>query len=112
MGVHVAMVIVNPLHWYHRPDHLARVVEQMRLMGPPTIRASWDEVGGLWHAHEGTHRLRAALVLGMAPTLVPVPWRRSADAKVRARYAALRMAHTFDRVTIRYAVTDDTVTPP
>lgn len=94
-------VRVNPLHGYYRPDHLERVIGEMRQIGPPALRASWDEEGGMWHAREGTHRLRAALALGMAPVLIPVPWRRSRDSLVRARHAAMRHAHVFPRVEVR-----------
>lgn len=54
----------------------------------------------MWHAREGTHRLRAALALGLAPVLVPVQWRRTAAALARARIAAVRHAHTFERVVV------------
>lgn len=95
------MTRVNPLHWYHRQDHLARVVSEMRHRGAPVIRASWDAAAGVWHAREGTHRLRAALALGLTPVLVPVPWRRSEQALRRARVAASRYAHEFPRVEVR-----------
>lgn len=95
------MPLVNPLHWYHRPAHLERVIAEMRRRGAPVIRASWDDAAGVWHAHEGTHRLRAAAHLGLAPVLVPVPWRRSNAGRVRARYAARRNAHFFEKVVIR-----------
>lgn len=91
---------VNPPHGYHRPEHLEHVIAVMRTRGAPVLRASWDEAGGVWHAHEGTHRLRAAKALGLAPVLVPVPWRRGAAGKVRARFAAARHGHTFDRVVV------------
>lgn len=90
------VLIVNPLHWYHREAHLAEVVEEMRRRGPPRIRAYWDDVAGIWHAQEGTHRLRAAKQLGLVPTMIPVPWPRTRAALNRARHAARRHAHRFD----------------
>ena len=92
------MILVNPLHHYHRPAHLIHVTAEMRRRGAPTIRAHFD--GEVWHCKEGTHRLRAALALGIAPVLVSVPWWRSAAALERARYAAVRNAHAFPRVVV------------
>lgn len=94
-------VRVNPLHGYFRPEHLLYVIDEMRRLGPPVLRACWDAEAGLWHAREGTHRLRAAKALGLAPVLVSVPWRRSPAGRVRARYAAEKHAHTFERVEVR-----------
>jgi hypothetical protein len=90
----IAHVRINPLHGYYRADHLERVVQEMRHRGPPTIRAYFD--GDTWHAREGTHRLRAAKILGLAPTLVCVAWRRSVTALQRARFQADRHAHVFN----------------
>jgi hypothetical protein len=89
---------VNPLHGYYSPDHLIHVLGEMRRLGPPVLRAAWDDQDGVWHAREGTHRLRAALALGVAPILVRVPWKRTHDA--RARVAALRYAHSFPMVRV------------
>jgi hypothetical protein len=95
-------VIVNPLHGYYRPEHLQHVTEEMRRLGPPVLRACWDAEAGIWHAREGTHRLRAAKALGLVPVLVPVPWRRPLAARERARHAAARHAHVFDRVEVHH----------
>jgi hypothetical protein len=72
----------------------------MRRLGPPVLRAAWDDQDGVWHAREGTHRLRAALALGVAPILVRVQWKRTRDARARARVAALRYAHSFPMVRV------------
>ena len=88
-------IVVNPLHRYYREDHLAEVVTTMRRLGPPTLRATWDAEAGVWHAHEGTHRLRAAVSLGLVPTMVHVPWRKSREALRRARIGATLNAHVF-----------------
>lgn len=93
------MVIVNPLHWYYRPAHLEHVIAEMRRLGPPRLRAHFD--GEVWHAQEGTHRLRAAKALGVAPVLIPVPWRRTRASLERARYAAIRDGHVFVRVEVK-----------
>lgn len=95
------MIRVNPLHGYFREAHLEHVIAEMRHRGPPVLRAYHDAAAGIWHAREGTHRLRAALALGLAPVLVPVPWRRSAESLARARHAAERYGHTFERVEVR-----------
>lgn len=92
------MILVNPLHHYYRPEHLQHVIREMQRRGPPVLRAHFD--GEVWHCMEGTHRLRAALALGLAPMLRPVPWRRSAVALERARFGAMRQSHSFPRVEI------------
>lgn len=92
--------IVTPLHAYYSPAHLDVVVDKMRRLGPPRIRASFDLVSGSWFALEGTHRLRAALALGLAPVLVRTRWPRGCAALERARYAAIIRGHTFERVEV------------
>lgn len=93
-------VNVCPLHHYYRPAHLTHVIAEMQRRGAPRIKATWDHVSDTWYAHEGTHRLRAAKTLGLAPVIRPVPWRKTKAAMGRARIAALRNAHTFDAVII------------
>jgi hypothetical protein len=93
------VILVNPLHDYYRPAHLEHVIGEMRKRGAPVIRAHFD--GEVWHAREGTHRLRACKALGIAPVLVPVRWKRSRDSLARARVAASRFAHAFERVEVR-----------
>lgn len=51
-------------------------------------------------AMEGTHRLRAAWILGLAPVLVRVAWWRSAAALERARFAAIEYGYSFPRVEV------------
>jgi hypothetical protein len=91
-------VLVNPLHHYYREDHLQHVIGEMRKRGAPRIRAYFD--GEVWHAREGTHRLRAAKALGIAPVIVAIPWWRSRAAIERARYRAIERAHNFDHVNV------------
>lgn len=86
---------VNPPHDHHDADHLTHVVSEMRRRGRPVLRAYFDADANVWHAREGTHRLRAAKALGLVPFLIPVPWPRSHSALVRARFLAARNAHTF-----------------
>jgi hypothetical protein len=91
-------VLVNPLHEYYRPAHLRRVIEEMKVLGPPMIRAYWD--GEIWHAREGTHRLRAAKFLGYVPIIVPVLWNKTRQALANAKYAAKKRAHVFDTINV------------
>lgn len=93
--------VVTPLHAYYSPARLARVIAEMGELGAPRIRAHLDEVSGAWFAREGTHRLRAALALGVAPILIPVAWWRSRVALQRARFAAVIRGHLFPLVEIR-----------
>ena len=93
------MIVVNPLHHYYRPLHLDHVIAEMRRRGPPVLRAHFD--GEIWHAREGTHRLRAAKFLGLTPVLVPVKWPKSRASLDRARFSAPMTAHMFERVETR-----------
>lgn len=93
-------VIVTPLHAYFDAAHLDHVIGEMVRRGPPRIRASHDTATGAWFAAEGTHRLRAAARLGLAPVMVPVRWRRGRAALERARFAAIQRGHSFDRVEV------------
>lgn len=92
-------VVVNPLHHYFRPLHLEHVIGEMQRRGPPVLRAYFD--GEIWHAREGTHRLRAAKHLELVPVLVPVKWPKSRASLERARFAAPMTAHIFERVDVR-----------
>lgn len=91
-------VVVNPLHHYYRPPHLDHVIAEMRRRGPPILRAHFD--GEIWHAREGTHRLRACKALGVVPVLRSVPWPKSLASLERARFSAPLTAHLFDRVEV------------
>ena len=62
------------LHEHYDDGHLAQVIEEMRSLGAPRIRAAWVECYGAWVALEGCHRLRAAHALGLSPELVPVEY--------------------------------------
>lgn len=95
------MVIVTPLHHYFRPAHLEHVVGEMLRRGAPVLRAYFDEGTGIWFAREGTHRLRAAKRLGLAPILIPTPWPKSRRSLERARFTAGITGHVFDRVETR-----------
>lgn len=67
----------------------------MHQLGAPSLRAFWDAPYGVWFAYEGTHRLRAAFLLGLMPTLIPIAWWRSAAALTRARFAAVEYGYAF-----------------
>jgi hypothetical protein len=94
------VVVVTPLHAHYSPAHLDYVIEQMRRLGPPKIRAYFDAVSGAWMAREGTPRLRAAKLLDLPPVMVPVRWPHSHKALDRARFAALLRGHAFERVDV------------
>lgn len=91
-------ILVTPLHAHFRQTHLDHVVGEMRRRGPPVLRAYFD--GQVWFAREGTHRLRAAKFLGIAPILRSIPWWRSRASLERARFAANLNAHEFERVDV------------
>lgn len=63
------------IHTEFRQTHLEKVMEQMRELGPPVIRAVWCADRGFWAALEGCHRCRAASKLGLEPIIQPVEYR-------------------------------------
>lgn len=93
-------IVVCPLHWYFRPDHLAEVEAEMVRRGPPTLRGHLDVATGAFLLREGTHRIRAAHRLGLVPTLVAVPWWRPRQRLENARRAAVRRGLVFERVDL------------
>ena len=56
------------MHNHFDEKHLAEVIDEMRTLGAPVIRAVHID-GDLWVALEGCHRLRAAEKLGLVPEL-------------------------------------------
>lgn len=96
----MTLVIVAPLHRYFSPDHLVDVIGEMRRRGAPTLRAYFDASSGAWLAREGTHRLRAAFLLRVAPVLISITWWRSGAALERARFAAIEYGYAFHRVQV------------
>ena len=72
------------------PGHLRDVIEDMLTLGPPTVRCV--EWRGEYYAIEGSHRLRAAFELGLAPTLVVLqPDRLTGDDE--AFWEGLKLSH-------------------
>lgn len=94
------MIVVAPLHRYYSPRHHWHVAAQMRRLGAPRLRGYHDEATGCWLLAEGTHRIRAAYHLGLAPVLIPVPWWRSAASLERERFAAAEYGYTFRLVEV------------
>lgn len=93
------MVVVTALHHHHDAERLLHVIARMSVLGPPVIRA-YHDAGYGWFALEGTHRLRAAMLLGVAPAMLSVGWWRSREALQRARFAALLRGHHFSHVEV------------
>lgn len=63
------MTTVVLLHNHFEQDQLNAVVEEMKVMGTPTIRAYDLGFDNLIQAIEGCHRLRACEVLGITPNI-------------------------------------------
>jgi len=62
------------VHNHYDPDHLAAVIEEMKILGAPTIKAVWMECYGHYAALEGCHRIRAAKALGLVPEIEDVEY--------------------------------------
>ena len=63
------------IHTEYRLSHLDKVIQQMKELGPPEIRAVWCEDRGFWAALEGCHRTRAADKLGLTPIIKPIEYK-------------------------------------
>lgn len=55
-------------------NQLNQVIDEMRTLGAPVIRAVWVECHDAWVALEGTHRLHAAQRLGLTPIIDEVEY--------------------------------------
>jgi hypothetical protein len=62
------------VHNHYDEGHLAEVIEEMKTLGAPTIKAVWMEVYNHWAALEGCHRIRAAKALGLTPEIDEVEY--------------------------------------
>jgi len=62
------------VHNHYDEAHLADVIEEMKTLGAPTIKAVWMECYGHWAAIEGSHRIRAAAALGLTPEIEEVAY--------------------------------------
>jgi hypothetical protein len=93
-------MIVCPLHLHFDPGHLGAVCAEMGWIGPPVLRGHLDAESGAVMLREGTHRIHAAEMLELVPTILLVPWWRSRAALVRARIAAKRRGLVFPVVVL------------
>ena len=62
------------VHSHYSEEHLAEVIEQMKVLGAPKIHAVWMECYGHWAALEGCHRIRSAKELGLIPAIIEVDY--------------------------------------
>lgn len=63
------------IHQSYELSKLLHVIEKMKVLGPPHLRAIWCEDRKFWIALEGCHRSRAAAKLGLEPVIVPVEYK-------------------------------------
>ena len=62
------------VHAHYNEAHLQDVIESMRTLKAPRIRAVWSDVYNAWCALEGCHRIRAARMLGLTPEINAVEY--------------------------------------
>ena len=62
------------LHAHFDEQHLSKIVEEMKKLGTPTIKAVWVEAYDHYAALEGCHRLRACELLGMIPEIEEIEY--------------------------------------
>jgi hypothetical protein len=60
---------ITLVHNHFDQSHLEKVIEEMKTLGIPTIRAFYDEIEDEYVALEGCHRIRAAKELGLTPNV-------------------------------------------
>lgn len=73
------------LHSHYEQEHLEQIIEEMKILGTPSIKAIWMECWNSWVALEGCHRLRAAYVLGLIPEIEEINY----DENILAYYLEL-----------------------
>lgn len=62
------------VHNHYDEAHLTAVIEEMKTLGAPTVKAVWMECYGHFAALEGCHRIRAAKALGLVPEIEEVEY--------------------------------------
>jgi hypothetical protein len=93
-------VIVCPLHFVTNEHRLRSVAAEMHWRGAPKLRGYVDRRLGVVLLSEGTHRINVAAELGLTPTIVPIPWWRSQQALINARFAAFVRGLLFTHVNV------------
>ena len=63
---------ISLLHNYYNEEHLLNVIEDVKRLGPPTIRVFDCWFDGIYQALEGCPRLRACEKLGVTPIIIIV----------------------------------------
>ena len=62
-------------------NHLQEVIEEMKTLGAPVIKAVWVECQNMWYALEGCHRIRAAKELGLSPVIDEIDYEDGRNAE-------------------------------
>jgi hypothetical protein len=70
-------------HDHYSEEHLQEVIEEMKILGPPVIRAVWQECWDMYVALEGCHRLRAAKALGLIHIIDEIDYDDVCDLDLR-----------------------------
>jgi len=89
---------INLLHNHYNEEKLSQVMDQMKKMGAPEIRAIWSEVHGEWMAVEGCHRLRAAAALGIQPVIINISDNETAIIQVDGEDVEIYVADLAEEV--------------
>lgn len=63
------IIRISLLHDHFDQDHLEKVIEEMKILGAPTVKVLDTGAGNIIQALECSHRLRAAEILGKTPIL-------------------------------------------
>lgn len=70
-------MLIALYHNDYDKEHLKKIIEKMKILGSPKIKAIWIEAYECWAALEGCHRIRAAKKLGLTPEIIEIKY----DAK-------------------------------
>jgi hypothetical protein len=95
------MKTVIIMHNHYRPEHVDEVVEIMRTLGAPEIRAIWNPVHEMWMAVEGCHRLRAAKVLGLTPIIIDISSDETATIDIDGAPETFAVADLYEYIADR-----------
>jgi hypothetical protein len=69
-------------HKHYDKTHLAEVIEQMKIMGAPKIKAVYMPCWDMYAALEGCHRIRAAKEMGLIPEIIELDYDTVCDLDI------------------------------
>jgi hypothetical protein len=74
---------IQIFHNHYEEEKLNKVIEEMKLLGAPEIKAVYDDLNGIYLAAEGCHRIRAAKELNLIPEIVEISIEEALEINIK-----------------------------